>query len=262
MTIRKRQRTMQAVQHHAIRRTRRKAVRRLAAASVVLAVTALCGFAVQRMSDARYFPVRSVRIAGELQHISAGALHAAVASELSKGFFALDMDAAVAAVRRLPWVDTVSLRRLWPDSVQITVVEQQPFAHWNNAGFLNVRGDFFAAKRSDVKTPLPHFNGAPGQEARVFAEYQGMNTLVHRVGLRIRSIVLDSRRAWRLSLNNGIELDLGRHEMRARLLRWTRFYPQVLALPPTLIRAVDLRYSNGFAVLWQKTPARARGARG
>ena len=70
---------------------------------------------------------------------------------------------------------------------------------------------------------------------------------------RIVRIEVNRRESWQLGLNDGLVLILGREQMAERLERFTRFYPQALALAPTghgptAFKRVDLRYPNGFAV--------------
>ncbi len=46
------------------------------------------------------------------------------------GFFSVDLQAVRSAVEGLPWVDRVSVKRLWPDRIEETVVVHEPLARW------------------------------------------------------------------------------------------------------------------------------------
>jgi cell division protein FtsQ len=55
-------------------------------------------------------------------------------------------------------------------------------------------------------------------------------------------------RAWRLRLDNGMQIVLGRDEPVLRLARFTALYPRLFAAPATAPAYVDLRYVDGFAI--------------
>ncbi len=67
-------------------------------------------------------------------------------------------------------------------------------------------------------------------------------------------LVVTDRRAWQMTLDNGIELRFGRGDVDALLDRFARVYLRVLSASATRIAAVDLRYTNGFAVRWKDAP--------
>lgn len=84
----------------------------------------------------------------------------------------------------------------------------------------------------------------------VMATYRIMTRMLAPYDLHIRRLNLDERRAWHLSLDDQLELVLGRENAVERLQRFIRFYPEVLAGKAREIKAVDLRYTNGFVVRW------------
>src|SRR5690606_9657845 len=85
------------------------------------------------------------------------------------------------------------------------------------------------------------------------------------LGMSIAELRLSPRRAWRMRLDNGMSLALGRLQTEARLARFAALYPRLFGAQPALQGAaaaapdaaaaaslapvtVDLRYSDGFAV--------------
>ena len=89
---------------------------------------------------------------------------------------------------------------------------------------------------------------------QVTAYYFDLQRQLSPLGLRIVSLGMDARRAWELTLDNGISLTLGSRDAERQMQRFVRFYPQVMAARASDIAQIDLRYSNGFAVRW-RTPA-------
>ncbi len=71
-------------------------------------------------------------------------------------------------------------------------------------------------------------------------------------GMQIQKLRLDARRSWTLVVNDGVEIRLGRKEYNERLQRFAQVYRQHLQKQQHLIRHIDMRYSNGFAIAWKE----------
>lgn len=249
-------------------RKRKKANRRIApkqerrwidprvVASVALGaiLAAAVGWGSAELSDPQTFPIQSVQIIGDLHHLSRGKLQDIVAPHATGGFFNVNVGSIQRAAMELPWTDSVSVRRVWPDGLHILVTEQVAFARWGEKGLLNARGELFYPEPDDIPSGLPDFHGPDGQEGAVMSAYRDMSRALAPVGLKITKLVLDERRAWRLELDNGIELRLGRVDHYLRLVRFVRAYPKLLASRVETVQSVDFRYTNGFAVLWKGRP--------
>ena len=98
---------------------------------------------------------------------------------------------------------------------------------------------------------LPLLKGPEQSERKLTEHLLEMQRMLEPLGLHIARLDLSERRAWSMTLDNGLELDLGRKETYPRLLRFVRVYPGVLASKAGAIQRIDLRYTNGFAVRWR-----------
>ena len=67
------------------------------------------------------FPLREIRLGGELQHVTQEQVEAVVKKELKGNFFTLDLVSARHAFEKLPWVRGASVRRRWPDRLEVTL---------------------------------------------------------------------------------------------------------------------------------------------
>ena len=74
-----------------------------------------------------------VAITGDLAHVSRDALTERISGSLSGGFLWLDLAAIREPLEALPWVHRVVVRRQWPDSIEVRVIEQRAIAHWGEA---------------------------------------------------------------------------------------------------------------------------------
>jgi cell division protein FtsQ len=227
-----------------------------AMAGVVLVVAGAAG--VRWLLDPHTLPIQRVQISGQFRHLNSAQLQEAVAGTVVGGFFTVDVEAVMRAARTLPWVDTASVRRVWPDTLRLEVVEQVPLARWGEHDLLNPRGERFTPPADTLPDGLPQLQGPEGLEATITASYFEMGKALAADGLKITRLIQDPRRSWHVGLDNGIELRLGNDSAYTRLLRFVRLYPKVLAMRATDIATVDLRYTNGFAVAWNHPPDKAK----
>jgi cell division protein FtsQ len=231
----------------------------LAVALVALPVVAV----VQGWIGAERWPLRTLRIHGNLERVDAQALRAAVLPHAQRGFFAVRLADARAAVARLPWVERADVRKRWPDVLEVHVVEHRPFARWGDDRLLSERGLLFPRGSLRVPERLPRFDAPDTRVADVVALYNEARVLFAGSGAdpgpgsgqAVRAVALDRRGSWSLRLSNGTAVIVGRDDARPRLKRFARLLPQLLAQEPTraLVRA-DLRYTNGFALTWRELP--------
>lgn len=202
------------------------------------------------MSDPREWPVQSVHIESEFRYLQREDIQNEVAPLVSDGFFAMNVTMIQQRIQQLPWVDQVSVRRVWPDKLSIQLREQQPVAHWGMHGFLNARAQVFEPQQPVELAQLPDFEGPDGYEQRVLEMYRRMQDILKPLKLSVGSLQLDARRTWRVQLSNGLTVEVGRSNPIQRIARFVHVYPAILAAEEGQVLTVDLRYSNGFAVQW------------
>lgn len=197
------------------------------------------------------FAVQHVEIRGEFHNEQARAIKQALLPYVKGDFFTVDLTAARRSVTALEWVDGASLRRQWPNRVVVDIDEQVPVARWNDTAFINPRGEVFAkAYGADPRT-LPSIHGPDGSAAEVQQRFAALQSLAGEYERAVDTLRLDRRDTWTLELREGPVLRLGGQALEARLRRF--FEVMAAGQGPELaaVEAVDLRYSNGFAVDWK-----------
>jgi cell division protein FtsQ len=155
----------------------------------------------------------------------------------------------------LTWIREVSLKRRWPNRIIVNIEEQVPVAVWNGEQFLNDAAGVFKHGYIDQAELLPRLSGPAGAEREVLAQFMVWQDWMRRTGLQLAAIRLDERRSWILLTTDGIAISLGKEQVEARLQRFLRAFPRYLQSRAGEMHAVDLRYSNGFAVSWNNPPA-------
>jgi len=191
------------------------------------------------------FPLKEVKVEGDMQHVTREQLKLIVSRHLQGNFFTLNLEQTRDAFQKLPWVRNVSVRRRWPDKLEVTVEEHRELARWGNIALVNTHGELFHAA-SDSE--LPVFYG-PGDGVHEVAEHFGTySTLLQPTGLRVTQIALSPRRAWQIGTDKGMVIELGREQPEARLAKFVGAYGKTLGLLGVTVAYADLRYPNGFAV--------------
>ncbi len=201
--------------------------------------------------DARQWPIRWLEVSGELERLTAAQVRAAVAEQARRGFFAADVDKARFSVEALPWVDKAEVSRRWPDALEIFVVEQRAVARWKNRALVSASGELFEVAGTSGMQGLTRLAGPAGRELKVFERWQQMRARLASQGFEIRHFELDARGAWRLELESGLALLLGRDDVFIRLERFLSVNNDLQQT--TGIERIDLRYPNGFALM-RRTP--------
>lgn len=194
------------------------------------------------------FPIRTVKIVGSNTHIDQTTLRTTILPFVQNGILLLDTANLQDQLQRLPWVYSAAVSRVWPDTLVISLQEQQAIARYNNSALLNVQGELFTLGSTPIPTNLPLFIAPLGQQNLVLQNYQRMLAILTPLALNIAVLNLDVRQSWRLQLNNGIVLLLGKTEPLKRLQSFVTAYPQIVGAKSALVNYIDLRYPQGMAI--------------
>lgn len=197
-----------------------------------------------------HWPLAKLRATGQFHRVDDTLLRQTLLPYARQGFFAVRLDDAQAAVAKLPWVERAEVRKRWPDVLEVNVVEHVPFARWGKDQVLSEHGRIFPAAGIDVPAGLPLLHGPESRIEDVVALYNEVQVLFDPIGIDVEAVVLDPRGSWTLGLANGAEVVVGRNEARARIGRFVRLMPQLLAQQVQRLVRADLRYTNGFALSW------------
>lgn len=227
-------------------------VRRISQFGALLFVSAIFGLSTWGwllMTDPATTPIESVKVSGAFRHVDAQAVSKVVAAQTQhEGFFTVDLHDVEAAVRILPWLYAASVRREWPNTLHVTVTEQQAVARWRDGGLVNPVGEVFKPEASSYPAGLPLFRGPGDSGAVLVKKYHEISKQLQGLALQIDELVLDDRRSLSLLLNQSLTVMIGRSDQQERLQRLVRFFPKVSMAAPAPIERIDLRYTNGFAV--------------
>jgi cell division protein FtsQ len=205
------------------------------------------------------FPIRAIQLDGDLARNSLPTIRANAAPRLAGNFFSVDLQAGRAAFETVPWVRRAVVRRVWPDRLAVHLEEHVAAALWegpeadaNADRLVNDHGEVFEANVGDVEDErLPALAGPEGHAAQMLALYRRLQPAFARLDLVVERLHQSGRGSWRLELDSGASVEIGRgseDELVARTERFVRTLTQVTARWQQPLEYADLRHVDGYAV--------------
>lgn len=210
------------------------------------------------------FPLREVVITEPLRETRRPEIERALNGLLRGNFFSVRPEQVRQALEQLPWVRRAEVRRQWPGRLEIRIEEHQAVARWGEglAQLVNSHGEvFYGATKTLPKAVL---FGPTGSAPEVLQRYRDFARVLAPTGRAPQQVTLSPRLAWRIRLDDGMAIELGREQTKAPLLarleRFVEAYGEAVAARPTRPAEADLRYPNGFALRLAGLNAPAGGA--
>ncbi|GAB2490262.1 cell division protein FtsQ/DivIB [Arenimonas alkanexedens] len=203
------------------------------------------------------WPMRSLAVTGEFAQVDEAAVRQAVLPQVQRGFFAVDLAEVRDAVAALPWVERVEVRKRWPDRLEVSLTEHTPVARWADGRLLSEDGKLFAAPEG-AGEGLPLFEGPEGRASELMSFHSLARPLFLTVGAKVASVQLSPRGSWSLQLDDGTRVEAGRGDPQARLARFARLLPRLRENDARVLVRADLRYTNGFTLVWGDPPPAAQ----
>ena len=194
-------------------------------------------------------PIKSVTVEGEFHFISQERATQLITQEINDDFLQIDLSKIKTVLLDDPWVESVTLTRRWPDTLVVKIAEQKPIARWGE-GFLNQRGEIVRVKEMKGLNDLPWLQGDEIYAAEILQQYQDLSLLLRARGLEIVALKCDSKKSWRLTIKNNVEIAIGRDQVMEKMRRFVTVYETQLQAVWQDVKSIDVRYLNGVAVDW------------
>lgn len=221
---------------------------------ILLMILIVLGFSVAyiKINDPQTFPIKTVKIIDASTHVSHRVLRDAVLPYLSKGWLFVADDELAHALRKMPWVKTVCIKRLFPDQLMLQVIEQTPVAKFNDSMLFNAEGKIFNPPATDMTDKaiqtLPSLYAPEAMSDDIWRIYWMIKQRTDPVGLQIARLSVDANQSWCVDFTSPLHVVLGREQLMHRIENFLLAYPKVFKHSVSAIEYVDLRYDNGFAI--------------
>jgi len=208
-------------------------------------------------ANAAGFRIAGVSLSGEKQ-VSRAEIFAAAGVTARASLLFLDVDHARACLKAIPWIADATVRKLYPDRLQITVTERDAFALWQLDGKVSV-----ISADGTVVGPLVdwHFAHLPlvvgagaAAQAQDFLAVLDAHPDIRR---QVRASVLVAERRWNLKLKNGVDVRLPESDVAQALDRLADL-DRDKRLIGRDIAAIDLRLPDRVSVTLSDEAAEAR----
>jgi cell division protein FtsQ len=221
---------------------------------ILLGATVVVTAAIKAFITVQSLPVQRISVTGELEHTQAQAVQDMVQPGLAGGFLNADLQQIRRQLEGLPWIYEATVRRKWPNALEIHVVEELPIARWGKDGFLNHEGEIFYSDKGGDWDALPQLSGPEGSAQSLMEKYQRLVEILTPLNLSIRQLDVDERGQVEAVLEDGMQLNLGSDEFPDRMQRFVGIYRDELAARRAEVIRVDLRYESGVAVAFKQEP--------
>lgn len=217
----------------------------------MITVLLMTGLVWMAALGVKSIPIKYVRSEGVFQYLGKDEIQAALQPLVMTGFFDADMQAIHQAVSELVWVDSVTVKRVWPDAIDIKIREKKPYVRWGQQSLISVRGEIITPKNIDQFKTMPILQGPELQQLKTLEIMKGVNTALADQSMKMAEFTINDRWAWKIKLTTGLEILLGRNEQLKKLQRFLKTLEVLGQEQVEKIAIVDLRYPNGYAVSWK-----------
>jgi len=200
------------------------------------------------LTDPQNFPIEHVEIKASFQHVDREKIQSIISESMSEGFFTLSVADLHLALQQLPWVKQAEVKRVWPNTLAVRILEYQPIVRWGHAGLVSNEGALFYPPYATLPKELPVLRGPVTLVPQILQGYRQMQQQFDQRGLLIEEVDVSPRLAWRVKLKNGTLLAVGRDQQHEHIRRFLAVWPELKKRFKKKISYIDLRYPNGIAV--------------
>lgn len=206
------------------------------------------------------FRIANVNLSGQ-NHVTPGDILATAGVKPTSSLLFLDAEGARTRLEELAWIKRATVQKLYPDRLDIQIVEREGFALWQRDGKINViaRDGRVIAPYSDdpryIRLPIVVGDGA---ETNVVEIVEALS-LVPGVRDQVRAAIRVADRRWTLKMRNGIDVRLPEHGL-ADALQQLAVLDKEKSLLTRDITIVDLRLPDRVSVRLSDAAYEARQA--
>lgn len=206
----------------------------------------------QKLANPSCFPVKNIKISGDLTYVKQSDLQQIILPFIVKGFFRLDSQGLKEKILHLPWIANVNIKRFWPDTLAVSFITKKPIAFMGKHGLLDEQGNVFIPDGDSRALDLPIFEGSVGQQKYLLQTYITLSPMFAQLHLKIKLLRLIDQQYWDLKLDNGLTVYLSRSQPFIQVERLIDVYSDVIASKVSMVDYVDLRYAHGMAIKFKK----------
>ncbi|MCF3642143.1 cell division protein FtsQ/DivIB [Rhizobium sp. TRM95111] len=167
----------------------------------------------QAVTSAGGFAIEDVKVSGNRETSEIDILEQ-LGLDGTTSLIALDVKEAREKLAKLPWVEDVSVRKVYPGTIEVVLKEREAFGIWQHGSDLSLiktDGSVIAPLRDNKFAALPLFVGRGAETAA--AEFARTVDAWPGIKERVKAYVRVAGRRWDLVLKNGVIVRLPEHNV-------------------------------------------------
>ncbi len=206
------------------------------------------------------FSFSTLELSNETDRVPMARVKEAVQKSLNGNYFSADLNAVREEIERVPWVRRATVRRSWPNGLEIGVETYQALALYEDGRLVSTDGVLFSANLDERENPtemLPNFYGPALQAETITRYYRAFTRALQPLGAVVTDVHCSDRGSWSLVMASPdippTRIELGQEEEGSvpgiieKLASLVSAYPKVVELMDGPPASVDLRYNRAFA---------------
>ncbi len=203
--------------------------------SMVASVTSHMGFEASKLV-----------VNGNL-NLDINVLQARLATQLGNSLFSFKVDAAREEVLNDPWVQSATVRKVYPDTIVVDVVERKPVALWQSKGEVHLisRDGFVISQAGPKHMNLPQVVGEGANMAA--AEFLSVISRFPVISQKASAYVRVAGRRWNVRINDGPQVLLPEANWQVALSELQNLQEKKELLDRDVVQ-VDMRLADRLVI--------------
>ncbi len=195
------------------------------------------------VSDSLVYPIEEVEITSTASNYDTEKINDIIASIQGQDLLSLDLSDIKRIIRSDDWIRDVEIKKSFPDTLEIIIIPQQPFAIYNSK-IMMMDGTVIEAPSLPMDLPIiiDHTNDSQSSMNTVILT----GKLLQKIGLDIKKVEIHDSLIKVFTSTNMLISDRVNYEVNLNRLVIT--FHDLKKLFKREIKSIDMRYSNGFAI--------------
>ena len=195
------------------------------------------------ISDSFVYPIEEVEISSTTSNYDTKKINAIVASIQGQDLLSLDLSDIKKSIRSDDWIRDVEIKKSFPDTLEIIIIPQQPFAIYNSKVMM-MDGTVISTSSLPIDLPIivDHTNDSLSSMKTIILT----DKLLQKIDLDIKKVEIHDSLIKVFTSSNILISDRVNYELNLNRLVIT--FQDLKKLFKREIKSIDMRYSNGFAI--------------
>lgn len=221
-----------------------KAINRLTYLIGAFSVFIIIGSAVLYVLE-NWFTIDRIIIKGNTTHITREQLSYIAKNRLRGTFFTLDINNLQHEFMQIPWVQSVTVTRDFPDSITVNINEYEAIARLRDESLISMSGGIFSG--ADDSTALPVFNGLASQVPGFLNDYKLLKPFLQAKKISLTRLDITGSGITKVFFSNNLQVVICKADIGLDLAVLFKYWDKLYQLNPNLYY-VNMCYKNAVAI--------------